>query len=627
MDPKNTPPDVTTQTHHTPPPAIPSEPGTTSKISFGKQYSTILFVAGGLLLGLVIGLGTSFYLQSQTEPAWKLSLEEMQELDNQTVEKYESPEPAEWTDPTPEVESLEDTTDYSVYYKNLVIQEGVTWLLEPEPLPDLKLISPGASYDDTSAWNIFYYKIGEYFGGDIIYVERPCNCMGGNTYSLILQKKDGFYFLQKYTNFEEFYQLTNPDLSQLKNDYVKFLPNSKLDSSTSLSALNHDRIPYQNTELVSKYGFSLADGQFSDRQSFFSDETSKSLQADTKYGPLFRIETTTGDGANDVNFVVRTVAGFINIFELELPYVRDDGVPQITWTDGTENTDYYRSTGLGGCGGGGPVTAATRVAAEDLLKSGRTSDGRDVFTITNPKHQLITRVLDVTGGLVYDYDNGASRTYTITPAEFIEERGVIIIEDDLGQQNVFTHGKFGPQVECAKPVIYLYPEATTTITVSVDAIVTKSEPLYQNGWITTATPEGRLTMADGSTYTSLFWDGYGRGEYATSEKGFVVRTEAAIATMETHLRIMGFNDREIADFSDFWTPHLPTTPYTKFHWLQTREMNELARLTIEPRPRTVLRAFVDFSGLSEPVALQPQTLQSIDRRGYTVTEWGGLMRK
>jgi hypothetical protein len=288
----------------------------------------------------------------------------------------------------------------------------------------------------------------------------------------------------------------------------------------------------------------------------------------------------------------------------------------------------YRSDGLGSCGGGGPEVATDRVPDNELVAVGKTINGQTVYNLTNPNHPLITRVFESTKGIIYDYDvdTGESRTYTITPQDFIASKGVIIIVDALGDQNIFTNGKLGPQAECGKPVIYLYPEQTETISVDVDALVTKSEPLYEHGWVVEATPEGKLTHSSG-VYDSLFWDGYGNGAYAEIAEGFVVPTKDALRTMGEHLAYMGFNQKEITDFKEFWGPHLPATPYTKFHWLQTNEMNELAALSIEPRPTTLFRAFVDFEGVDEMQSIEPQQLEQHERRGYVATEWGGLLRK
>ena len=78
---------------------------------------------------------------------------------------------------------------------------------------------------------------------------------------------------------------------------------------------------------------------------------------------------------------------------------------------------------------------------------------------------------------------------------------------------------------------------------------------------------------------------------------------------------------------DFWTGKLPATPYVRLTWLGTKEMNQLAPLTVDPSPDTTIRIFLDFAGLDRPVKLTPQKLVSSPRLGFTLVEWGGLLVK
>jgi len=56
-------------------------------------------------------------------------------------------------------------------------------------------------------------------------------------------------------------------------------------------------------------------------------------------------------------------------------------------------------------------------------------------------------------------------------------------------------------------------------------------------------------------------------------------------------------------------------------------MDALAPLHITPEPDTVLRIFLDFEGFDKPIQLKPQKLSAPKRNGYTVVEWGGLLRR
>ena len=61
----------------------------------------------------------------------------------------------------------------------------------------------------------------------------------------------------------------------------------------------------------------------------------------------------------------------------------------------------------------------------------------------------------------------------------------------------------------AKPVIYLYPETETQVTVELDfnGTLTSTYPAYANGWRVIARPDGTLTDDSGRAYYCLFWEG------------------------------------------------------------------------------------------------------------------------
>ena len=75
----------------------------------------------------------------------------------------------------------------------------------------------------------------------------------------------------------------------------------------------------------------------------------------------------------------------------------------------------------------------------------------------------------------------------------------------------------------AKPVIYLYPEKETTVTVKLDyaGTLTCTYPAYGDGWTVTACPDGTLTDDAGQTYSYLYWEGTDTIAYDFSQ-GFCV---------------------------------------------------------------------------------------------------------
>ena len=83
---------------------------------------------------------------------------------------------------------------------------------------------------------------------------------------------------------------------------------------------------------------------------------------------------------------------------------------------------------------------------------------------------------------------------------------------------------------CYKPVIYLYPEQETEVSVELllDGKLTCTYPAYNAGWKVTASPDGSLTDTAGQTYNYLYWEGETRAQYDLS-KGFCVKGEDTAA--------------------------------------------------------------------------------------------------
>ena len=175
----------------------------------------------------------------------------------------------------------------------------------------------------------------------------------------------------------------------------------------------------------------------------------------------------------------------------------------------------------------------------------------------------------------------------------------------------------------AKPVVYLYPEEETEVTVRLDydGDLTTTYPAYADGWTVTAAPDGTLTGEDGREYYCLFWEGTPSWEYDLST-GFCVRGEDSAAFLEEALSDLGLTDREANEFLIYWLPKLEANPYNLLSF-QTKGYTDHARLTVSPQPDTVLRVFLAFKALEEPVEIKPQTLTAPAREGFTVVEWGG----
>ena len=174
-----------------------------------------------------------------------------------------------------------------------------------------------------------------------------------------------------------------------------------------------------------------------------------------------------------------------------------------------------------------------------------------------------------------------------------------------------------------KPVIYLYPEETTAVSVRLDydGQLTCTYPSYENGWVVTAAPDGTLTDAKGQTYNYLYWEGETAAEYDLTE-GFCVAGADTAAFLEDALTQLGLTRREANEFIVYWLPRMEGNPYNQISF-QQEAYTDSAKLTVTPAPDSILRVFMVWKPLDKPVDIPAQTLPAFERHGFTLVEWGG----
>ena len=178
--------------------------------------------------------------------------------------------------------------------------------------------------------------------------------------------------------------------------------------------------------------------------------------------------------------------------------------------------------------------------------------------------------------------------------------------------------------ECdSKPVIYLYPESKTDVTVKLDYAgeLTCTYPEYRDGWKVTASPDGTLTDADGQTYNYLYWEGENSVSYDFSS-GYCVAGSDTASFLEDALRQLGLTRQEANEFIVYWLSLMKENPYNLITF-QSDVYTQAAQLSVDPAPDTVIRVFMAWKPLKDAVEIPAQDLTAPDRTGFTVVEWGG----
>ena len=176
-----------------------------------------------------------------------------------------------------------------------------------------------------------------------------------------------------------------------------------------------------------------------------------------------------------------------------------------------------------------------------------------------------------------------------------------------------------------KPIIYLYPEEQTEVTVTLGnpEKVTCSYPKYNDGWTVLANPDGKLIDKDTNRELySLYWE----GEYTNPipmDEGFVVKGEDSSKFLEEKLAILGLNEREAEEFIIYWLPQLEENEYNFIRFASVEEIDESMPLEFSVKPDTVIRVLMQFKEVDKDYKVKEQKLETPERKGFVVVEWGG----
>jgi len=184
-----------------------------------------------------------------------------------------------------------------------------------------------------------------------------------------------------------------------------------------------------------------------------------------------------------------------------------------------------------------------------------------------------------------------------------------------------------------KPVIYFYPDKIqdTKVILDYEGQIGVSYPQYNSelkGWEVVAYPDGHLiNKADGKEYSYLFWEG--KTSTPTNwdlTKGFVIKGEDTAVFLQEILSQMGLTPREYNEFIVYWYSQMKDNAYNLIHFAN-EEYSNLAKLTITPKPDSILRVFMVYKPTKRKISIEPQIITPFERKGFTVIEWGGTAIK
>jgi len=177
-----------------------------------------------------------------------------------------------------------------------------------------------------------------------------------------------------------------------------------------------------------------------------------------------------------------------------------------------------------------------------------------------------------------------------------------------------------------KPVIYVYPTKKENVCIDLElkGSFSFTYPEYKNGWNFIANPDGSIEM-NNKKYHYLFWDGYVNMEKSklNLNEGFIVENKDLITFFEEKLKLMGLNSQEIQDYITYWCPLMTVNESNYIHFMFNNECNEYAKMNITPKPDHTFRVYMLWSDAKDHVPVAEQKIESFQRNGFTVVEWGG----
>ena len=502
--------------------------------------------------------------------------------------------------------NLNENTNSNKVVVTPIVDAGVSWI-SPEKLANLNLFVQKDNFDCDVAAMKYFKTANLVSGGEIILVRASCG-MGGE-YNIIFKKdKEGkYYYLTKHN------ESNGLSLAQPEDYLAEYGSKTTIDRTISYSSI----LPPD--ALTTEEGLQLKkSASSSSSTAFFSDIKNATKAGITNYGSLYSVLGDSNDAITSQTFVVKLADTMTVTYNLVIPFMLDDNVANVT-LNGKKNTSAYVKSLSVACGSHSlqSILRPSSDLASRLTPFGSTADGDTLYYVKNENDSIID--------YAYNFYKTGREESAISRSDFYAKKPIFFWKNSLGDYLVFLSQEYAPLAECGKPVVYLYPEKATKVSVSVGASITESDPDYGKGWNVLAYPSGKLTLG-GKTYDSLFWEGQGNGQYPEVKSGFIVASTNVKSTLIDHLTRLGLNEKEKNDFLEFWLPKMPQSPLVRLTWFGTREMDVLAPLNVVPKPDTSIRIFLDYEGLQKETEMKPQYLFSPVRKGFTLVEWGGLLK-
>lgn len=639
----------------------PAQTPETPQIPENKTLAKILILISAVLLLLSAALAYFWFREKNTTP---------------------TPVPTQFSKSTP--------TPTPVPAVTTIESKDVEWLSEPQkvsPVGALAIFDKTYPYyiqicksdtdcnTETKVYDKYepktvYYKVGtmktNYQGSDV-YMAITKNLVDTHVYKGLGTEKDIVYDTNIATlfikNSDNTYVFTNDyenkmlfcllggcqgqTTPQINNSQVKYDPSLTLDSigsgtQTSLDGTDNFNISQTETLFVPDGMFLVKDFNNGYRLYSNQDATGSVIWFETVINPIYVLRLPTGLSA-DVNqniydnyLIYKAGTGTyspasnkINIdwaaAQTPAPLTQKPTKPGVT----TDYTEISYSSDYDGCSGTITLNSATS-PSETINKEnglelvGNTVNGENLYETKSKDFKIYS-------SLWFNkvQQNGLT---SLTYNDFLALKPVLILKNSLGIYSAQFRNDLVSSVCWGEPLIYLYPQKATNISVGLSKAInlSESQPDYKTGWKVTAYPSGEIFNIENQRfYPYLYWEGSAPPP-STPVLQAVVESSQIHAYLTSALTKLGLNAKETADFENYWESKMSQSSYYIISFYDANEIQPLVPLNINPKPDTLIRILMSYSGENTKPKVNTINLDNYltpVRNGFTVVEWGGILHK
>jgi len=178
------------------------------------------------------------------------------------------------------------------------------------------------------------------------------------------------------------------------------------------------------------------------------------------------------------------------------------------------------------------------------------------------------------------------------------------------------------QMELKKPAIYLYPleDSIISVKLNITGEIIEAIPDYNSEWSVFVTKEGRIN----NQYDYLFYEA-DLNALELPETGWIVQYDNLNGWFDTTLIRLGLNEKEKNQFKEYWLNNLKKANYYEIKLFEDNFMQQNMKLLINPIPDTLIRLNFYFKPLKEKTEILEPLINTPQRIGFTVVEWGGMI--